>query len=255
MKKSFKSLFKSNYKPIGTWSTGAPVNIELMGLAGFDFIIIDSEHNCADMPDYIHLIRTAENTGIVPIVRVTAGPVEEPIKKLLDAGAAGVLVPNISTKEQAELAVTFSKFPPIGKRGACPYVRTNDYGMKYGTIDFFTKSNEETSLILLMETKEAVNNFEEIIKVEGFDALFIGPVDLSISMGYNGDPSAKEVLEAMDYMERVAAENKIKIGQFAFNVEHMKRLLQNDNIAFATNGGDYGILLKAAREELKAYRS
>ncbi len=255
MKKSFNDLFLKDQKPIGTWSTGAPINIEIMGIAGFDFVIIDSEHNCADMPDFIHLIRTAENVGIIPIVRVAAGPVEEPIKKMLDAGAAGVLVPNVSTPEQAALAVSFAKFPPIGHRGACPYVRTNDYGTKYGTIDFFEKNNKESALILMMETREAVENFDEIVKVKGYDALYIGPVDLSISMGYNGDTKAKEVVEAMDFMERKAAENGIRIGQFAFSPEHMKQLLKNDNVAYATNGGDFGILLKAATAEMKSYRS
>ena len=255
MKKSFNDLFLRDVKPIGTWTTGAPVNIEIMALAGFDFIIIDSEHNCADNPDYINLIRTAESSGIIPIVRVPAGPVEEPIKKMLDAGASGVLVPNVSTPEQAQMAVNYAKFPPIGHRGACPYVRTNDYGKKYGTIDFFEKNNKETALILMMETREAVENFQEIIKVKGYDALYIGPVDLSISMGYNGDTNAKEVLEAMDYMERVATENHVRIGQFAFGPDHMKQLLKNDNVAYATNGGDFGVLLKAATAEMKSYRS
>ena len=124
-------------------------------MAGYDFVIIDNEHACHSNPNFLHLIRAAEIREIAPIVRVPGPVVEDHFKKALDMGASGVLVPNIYTKEDAERSVRYSKYAPIGNRGCCPFLRSNLYGTKYGTVDYYPKSNDEVSTILLFETKES----------------------------------------------------------------------------------------------------
>lgn len=253
MEISIKKRLNNGEKLIGTWTEGSSAtSVEILGLAGFDFVIIDNEHGCHSNPDLNALVRAAEVRKMAPVIRVPGPYVEDYIKKALDMGASGILIPNVCNKEEAELSVRYSKFSPLGNRGCCPYLRSNYYGTKYGTINYYDEANNEVATILLMENVEAVKNFEEIISVEGVDSVFIGPVDLSVSMGIPGQLENEKLVNAINYMIEKAHEKGIKIGMFCDSSERVLKWI--DKLDYITNGIDMNVLLDVSKKQLEVFR-
>ncbi len=164
----------------------SPAIVEMAGHAGYDFVILDNEHGPAGLETTEHLIRAARCAGTIPIVRVSNANTQE-ILRTLDIGAAGVQVPQVNTVEQARTVVAAAKYPPIGVRGVAFSTRAAGYGF-FGGEAHVKASNEQTVVITHIETVEAVNNLQGMLEVEGIDIMFIGPTDLSVSMGYPGNP-------------------------------------------------------------------
>lgn len=255
MKINLKKEIASGKQIVGTWSDGhSNTCVEVAGMVGFDFVIIDNEHGCHNSPSLVDTVRTAESANIAPIIRVPNPHFEDPIKKALDMGASGVLVPNVETAEDAAQAVRYSKFAPLGKRGCCPYLRSNNYSLKYGTVDYYQKANEEVTTMILLECTEAVQNIEEIVKVPGIDALLIGRVDLSCSMGIPGQLNAPQMIEAIDKVVAVARKAGIPIGIVGFGHEDTVQWAHSGRVDFVTVGGDTGILIAAYQNDLNAIR-
>jgi 4-hydroxy-2-oxoheptanedioate aldolase len=176
-----------------TVTTGCPAMVEIFGIHGLDFVFIDSEHTpVASDTELYNLIRAAEATGIVPMVRVKENQ-EHFVRNALEAGALALVFPHVQNRDDAHRAVRFSKFPPEGVRGANPFVRAGKWG--YDIVEgqsvvadeFIRSSNEAVMVILLVEDREGVENLDEILEVEGVDALSFGPFDYSLSMGLRGD--------------------------------------------------------------------
>ena len=172
---NFKNKLDKNVFGIFSKTTDSSL-IEIFGLSGFDFIILDNEHGYANYETLKNHIRAAELANLIPIVRVPNHHPEN-ISKALDIGAYAIQVPNISTKQQVESVIKAAKFFPKGERGVCKYVRAADFsGLEKGS--YFKQAN--TALILIqVEGNEGLSNIEEILEVEGIDVLFIGPYDLS----------------------------------------------------------------------------
>ncbi len=164
----------------------SPLIIEMLGYAGFEYVFIDTEHVPISSDQTLeHLIRAAEASGIVPIVRVKENK-EHYIRNALEAGAKGVVVPHVATKEDAENAVKYARFPLRGIRGADPTVRSARY--KCGDFNweaFIKQSNEEAMVIPLLEDKEFPENLDDILSVDGLDAVSFGPTDYALSLGLN----------------------------------------------------------------------
>ena len=173
-----KEKLKRGEPSIGTWvATGDPLVSEILCHAGFDWLAVDMEHNAIDMRDLMACFYAIATTDTVPFVRV---PWNDPevLKRVLDIGAYGVIVPNIKTPQEAELAVQACRYAPDGFRGVGG-VR----GRLYGGPDYFENANEEIAVVLMIEDNEAVRRIAEICNVPGIDALFIGPSDLASSLG------------------------------------------------------------------------
>lgn len=202
---SFRGYLREN-RPLVGFFTGitSPALVEMAGYANFDFVIIDNEHGPAAIETTEHMIRAARCAGIVPLVRVSGANPQE-ILRTLDVGAAGVQVPQVNTREQAKLVVDAVKFPPMGNRGVAYSTRAGGYGF-FGGLEHIQASNEHTVVITHIETVEAVNNLEAILTVKGIDVLFVGPSDLSVSMGYPGNPGHPEVQATIaGCLKRIAA--------------------------------------------------
>lgn len=168
----FHSLLESGRRPVETiLQIPSEELVEILGYAGMDYIVLDMEHCPMSSAKIVSMIRAAEAVGIVPLVRVPYVEDEDSIKKALDAGAAGLFIPNISTPEQARLAVQYARFAPIGNRGACPYTRANWFGGDDVT-SFYERSNKRTFIALLVEGSEGIENLPELAKVEGMDDHF-----------------------------------------------------------------------------------
>ena len=180
-----------------------PAAVEIAGAAGWDFVVIDCEHApiaTASLSDYL---RAAEAFSIPAIVRVPSNTAEW-IQAALDSGAAGVQIPQISSPEAARQAVEMARFHPIGKRGFNPFVRAARYSTE-PSARFMERSNREVALILQLESAEAVKAVDEIVKLPGIDAIFLGPYDLSQSLGKPGEVNHQDVLDAGERVLRSAA--------------------------------------------------
>ena len=170
---------------------------EIAGFAGFDFISFDTHIAPRSLESIQPLIAAANASGITPLIRVTQN---EPnmINRALNIGCEGVVIPHIDSRDDAEMAVNAAKYEPWGNRGSCPNTR----GSQWDLIPWEKSSkmaNEMTWVIPLIESKEAIRNYEDIITVKGIDIAFIGPWDLSLSLGIAGKdwthPTMREVLE------------------------------------------------------------
>lgn len=192
---------------LGTWLqiNNAEV-VEIIGNSEFSFVVIDMEHGNIWLESLEHLIRAAENAHLFPIVRVPENNASL-ILKVLDLGAKGLIIPHISSKEEAEKAVKAAKYPPYGERGSCPCIRAGGH-MVEDWSSFAQKTNEEVKVILLVEGEEGISNFSEIVSVEGVDAYMIGPFDLSVSLGVPGQVNHPLVEEKLREVSQIIREHQ-----------------------------------------------
>jgi 4-hydroxy-2-oxoheptanedioate aldolase len=172
----------------------APSLVEMCGHAGFDFVIIDNEHGPASIESTEHLLRAARGAGIIPVVRT----LEPDILRILDIGASAIQVPQVNTAEQARRIVAAAKYPPVGIRGAAFSTRAAGYGF-FGGDQHIAASNEGTAVIVMAETRMAIDNIDAIAAVPGVDAIFFGPNDLSFSLGHPGNMQHPEVVAAIEH--------------------------------------------------------
>lgn len=164
----------------------SPMIVEMFGYSGYDYLFIDTEHVPIGSDLVLeNLIRATEASGITPIVRVKENR-EQYIRNALEAGAMGVVVPHVATAEDAERAVSYARFPTRGVRGADPTVRAARYRCgDFNWDEFIQHSNREAMVIPLLEDKEFLDNLDEILDVEGLDAVSFGPTDYALSLGLN----------------------------------------------------------------------
>ena len=169
---------------------------EMAGLAGFDWAWLCIEHGAAAVgTDLENLIRTCDGVGMTSIIRVINNEYSI-VQRCMDLGADGVMIPRVRTRADVELAVEFVKFPPMGKRGICGVTRAWDYGERSPAPEAL---NDETIVMLLIETPDAVDNLDDMLTVPGLDCVIFGQGDLSLELGIRdavvrGDPQAKEVV-------------------------------------------------------------
>lgn len=209
MNYSLKQKLKNNQLSIGSWITiGHPSIVEIMSNAGFEWLTIDLEHTSIDLSMAQILITTIQACGIKALVRVSKNE-EVAIKKVLDMGADGVIVPMINNKQDALKAVDYVKYPPSGKRGVGLY-RAQNYGL--GFDEYKKWVNDEVIIIAQIEHIEAVENIDDIISTYGIDGTIIGPYDLSGSMGYPGDYNRDDVKEAIKRVKESCKKYNVPYG-------------------------------------------
>lgn len=186
----------------------APVLVDLAALAGFDYVLIDSEHGHLGFESAEHLVRAAEAASITPLVRVSHNAPSE-ILRFLDLGAPGVMVPQVSSAADAEAVVCSVKFYPRGSRGLAGS-RAADYGLAGSMESYVARANHETMVLVLIEDIRAVDNLEALLAVDGIDVFFIGAADLAQSMGHPGRPDHPEVRATVDrIIDQVVAAGRI----------------------------------------------
>lgn len=216
MKNALKEKIKHGEQVLGAFlGIYSPPLVEMLGYAGFDFVVIDDEHGAFSSSELENIIRTADSVGLTPIVRVSYDP--SSIQKALDRGAKGVQVPMVNTKEDALEVVRRTKFPPYGDRGVSYSIRPARYGKDSGK-SYLDECNENIMIIVHIETSEGANNFEDIVSVNGIDLVFIGSTDLSVSMGYQLEgASHSEVQKIINDLFIKGKELKVPIGTVASN--------------------------------------
>ena len=225
-----------------------PAVVEIMGFAGFDFVIIDAEHGPISMQSAQNMIRAAETANITPIIRV-ANNDEALILRALDIGAQGIEIPQINSKSQAIKAVKSVKYSPQGERGVCRYVRAANYS-SMDKFKYFKSANNETMIIAHIEGVEGVNNLDEILSVPGIGVIFIGPYDLSQSLGIPGEVSNPLVTEKMKEVVLKCKENKVSVGTFADDVKTAKFWVSL-GVQYMSFSVDVGILYEGSKQIVK----
>jgi 2-keto-3-deoxy-L-rhamnonate aldolase RhmA len=200
-KQSLKNKLLNNELTIGSWITLAhPAIAEIMSRAGFDWLAVDLEHSSITIREAEELIRVISLANLSPLVRLTSNNPDQ-IKRVMDSGAHGVIVPMVNTREDAARAVEAVKYPPVGNRGV-GLARAQGYGVDFQK--YYRWQEDEAVVIVQIEHIDAVNNLERILSTEGVDGYIIGPYDLSGSMGIPGEFDHPEFLMAMENIKRVA---------------------------------------------------
>lgn len=229
----------------------SPANVEALGYAGFDFVVIDTEHGPNDIAAVEHMVRAAEIGGVTPIVRVTKNDPAN-ILRALDVGAGGIVVPQVNSGEAARQAVRAAKYGPEGERGLAGIVRAARYGFR-PLGEYLAEANERTVVIVQVEDIKAVAALGEILAVEGIDGILVGPADLSQSMGLTGQFENPEFTKVVhDVIARTIAAGKIA-GIFCFSAEDAK-YWAGKGARFLSIGSDGMLFVKAAAALAKELR-
>lgn len=209
----FKRALAEKKPQIGLWSTlPDPYISEILAGSGFDWILLDTEHTPSDVPRMLHQLQAVEAATPAPDSRKTTAVVRpdwnDPvlIKRYLDIGAQTLLLPFVQNADEARAAVSATRYAPVGMRGMGGSMRASNFGR---VRDYVHHAHEETCVLVQVETREALEQLEDILSVDGVDGVFIGPADLSASLGHPGNPGHPEVKRAIDdAIRRISNANK-----------------------------------------------
>lgn len=245
-----KRLLKGGRPAVGTWlNIGSPFTAEAAAALGFDWLVVDMEHSPIGIETAAVMFQAIGGMGTAPMVRIPANT-EENFKRALDAGAWGVVVPMVRTAEEADAAVGWCRYPPAGKRSMAGSPRhARAFGADAPT--YFARANDEIVLVIQLEDIEAVRRADAILKVPGLDACFIGPTDLSASMGLKPgyeqkDPAFEEALRMVrEAAKRHGVASGIHTGSAAVLNQRIAEGFQ-----FVALWSDINFMVQAMRAEL-----
>lgn len=203
-----------------------PELVEILGLLGIDFVIVDGEHTGITAAMAEELMRAAELNDVTPVARVGHNHPQE-IQKFLECGAQGVLIPLVNNGDDAQRVVDAVKYPPIGKRGLAP-TRTSQWGLAEGGLGQHVEdANRETFIAVQIETHDAVDHFEEIAGTDHIDMIFFGPSDLSSALGLPGQTSHPDVIRIIERLAQHTREAGKAVGTIARDGEGARRWREN----------------------------
>ena len=243
-----KSKIANRQTTIGTWlSLSSPEIVEVLSSSGFEWMVVDIEHTSTDLHTTKTMLSTIKANGMTPLVRV-GGNDELIIKRVMDSGAEGVIVPMVKSAEEAARAVSWVKYPPVGKRGVGLY-KAQNYGTSF---DEYKKWNQENSIVIAqIEHIQAIENIDEILQTEGLDGTLIGPYDLSASMGHPGEYDRADVKEALAEYKAACQRHSKPMGFHVIKSE--ASALQekiDEGYTFLAFSIDFFFLGDRAREEM-----
>ncbi len=232
-------------------SMGSAVNAEIIGRAGFDFVVIDLEHGIGSEKDVLGQLQALSGSGTGAIVRVECHD-RQRVHRILDLGAHGIMFPRVNNAQEARLAVAAMRYPPDGVRGVATLVRASNYGADFG--GYQAASKEALLGVLQIETPEGVANVEEIAAVDGADVLFIGPYDLTQGMGIFREFDHPKFVDALNKTAAAANRHGRTLGILLSSPDDYGRY-RDLGFRFITCGSDLGVLTVGARELSQTLRT
>jgi 2-dehydro-3-deoxyglucarate aldolase len=248
-----KAKLGSRKLSVGSWlSIGNSTTTEIMARAGFEWLVVDLEHTAISIDVAAEMIRIIDLCGVIPLVRLTSNDANQ-IKRVMDAGAHGIVVPMVNTAEQAALAVAATRYAPKGTRGV-GLARAQGYGTRFP--EYLSWQADGPVVIAQIEHFSAIDHLKEIISVPGIDGLIIGPYDLSCSMGLPGQFDHPDFCQAMDRIRTTAGECAVSVGTHI--VEPDTLLLEkaiSDGFSFIAYSVDMRMLDVSARSGIKKLHS
>lgn len=237
---------------VGTFlNLGSPLTVEIAGLAGFDWLLIDHEHGPGGEDTMLHQLHAASSTPAFPVVRIAANETPR-FKRALDMGASGVMAPYVSTAAEAKAAVAAVRYPPHGVRGVAKFNRGAGFGGDFE--EYYLHGHERLLTVVQIETPEAIANIDEIAAVDGADVLFVGPTDLSYNMGIRDQLESPQFIEAAKKVSDAAK----KHGKAAGVLVHIPALVPKFRdlgytfVALGSDGGGVRTALMGFVQTLKA---
>ncbi|MEZ8016140.1 MAG: HpcH/HpaI aldolase/citrate lyase family protein [Ascidiaceihabitans sp.] len=238
----FTRAIAAGKKQIGLWVTlSSNFTAEVVAPSGYDWVLIDMEHSPNDLNSVIGQLQVFASTGTTAIVRPDWNDTVQ-VKRLLDSGAPGLLFPMIQTVEEAQKAIAATRYPPHGVRGVSGSTRAN----KFGRIkDYFAKVEQETTVILQLETQSAVAMAAEIGSQDGVSGVFFGPADIAADMGLLGKPMDNAVWDLIMPAARALMAKGVPVGTLVLDTEFAAKLL-NEGFTFVACGSDSSILAKGS---------
>ena len=244
---AFKRALRAGRNQIGLWSSlSSHYTVEVIAGAGFDWILLDSEHSPNDLESLLTQLQAAAPYPTTPVVRVPWNDMVT-IKRVLDIGAQSLLIPYVCTAEEAKNAVANTRYPPKGVRGVAGTTRATRFGR---VKDYAKRAHEEICVLVQVETKPALDQLEAICAVDGVDGVFIGPADLHASMGYTGETSNPAVLPLIEEAMRRIRKTGKAAGYLSPVEADAKRMIAA-GANFCAVGADVGLLARGA-EALRA---
>ncbi|MCZ2443748.1 MAG: 2,4-dihydroxyhept-2-ene-1,7-dioic acid aldolase [Flavobacteriales bacterium] len=249
---NLKKKLKENQLTIGSWITiGHQSVVEVMCSADFDWLTLDLEHSVIELSQAQNLIAHIQHHGKSALVRVAKNE-EVMIKRVMDAGADGVIVPMVNSAKDAQQAVSYVKYPPLGRRGV-GLARAQQYGIGF---DEYKKWLEQNAVVIVqIEHIEAVRNIDEILNTDGIDGIIIGPYDLSGSMGVPGEYHREEVKAAIQKVEQACLKYKKPLGFHVIQSDH--HLLEEKvklGYSFLAFSLDFFFLGDKVRSEMQQFK-
>jgi len=234
---AFKRDLRAGRQLIGCWvSLANPITTEILGLAGFDWLLLDGEHSPNDIGSFVLQLMALKDSRSAPFVRPQWNDTVL-IKRLLDAGFSNFLIPCVDSAEEARAAVAATRYPPDGVRGVSVSMRGN----RYGTVkDYQQISNDNIVVCVQIESPKSVENIDAICKVKGVDSVFIGPSDLAANYGHLGNPSHPEVQAAIRTVVERAKAAGIPIGTLASAEADARRYIEL-GVTMVAVGSDQGV--------------
>jgi 4-hydroxy-2-oxoheptanedioate aldolase len=247
----FKRAITAGQQQIGFWSSlSSHITVEILAGAGFDWLLIDTEHSPNELPMVLSQLQAATGGTAHPIVRPAWNDAVL-IKRFLDAGVQSFLVPYVQNEDEARKAVAATRYPPRGVRGFAGTTRASRFGR---VKDYHTRCEEEICVLVQVETRVALDNLEAIARVEGVDGVFIGPGDLSADLGYLGDLTHPEVTAVIDRtIQRIKAAGNIP--GILINDEVLARRYIAAGCLYTAVGGDVAILARGAEQLARRFKS
>lgn len=217
-----KQKLKNKEKISCAWlHMASNISAEIMAMAGFDVLLIDMEHSPVDYQTMLSMCQAIKAAGSVPFARAPLNDLIS-LKKICDCGVMGISVPYVNTKSEALEAVGRCKYPPRGIRGIAGSPRAAGYGMNCGM--YMQNANEQNLVMIAIETVEGIDHLTEIMEIEDLDGIFIGPMDLSTSMGYMGQIQAKQVQHEIKRIEEIVIPSDKFLATVANDINHAKEL-------------------------------
>jgi len=247
----FKKRLKMKATQIGLWSSLASnIVTEILSYAGFDWILIDTEHAPNDIATLVSQLQAMKGSNTTPLVRPVWNDAIE-FKRLLDIGFHNFIVPFVQNAKEAQNAVSAVRYPPRGIRGVSVGARGSCYGY---TENYWHKIDDYIGLVVQIETLEAVNNIEAIFKVDGIDGIFIGPGDLSASMGHLANPGHPDVQKKFREIVELCHKINAPVGILAGNSIDAHNFIDM-GFNFVGVGADTGLLKKASRDLALSFKT
>lgn len=246
----FKQALVSKKPQVGLWvSLCHPLSAEVVAGSGFDWALLDMEHAPNEVGIVLNQLQAFNASTTTPIVRPMWNDMVL-TKRLLDIGVSGLLFPMVQNREEAEAAVSFSRYPPDGVRGVSVTTRANQFGRDK---NYFDRVSEETCVIVQVETKGALELVEDIASVDGIDGVFFGPADIGADLGFLGQPTHPEVWKAIYQAADKVKAMDIPVGTLVSDAERAVELFEQ-GFTFVACGSDLGLLTKGADQLLRTVK-
>ncbi|MEJ6397144.1 HpcH/HpaI aldolase family protein [Yoonia sp. 208BN28-4] len=238
----FLTGLKADERQVGLWvSLSNNYAAEAVASAGYDWLLVDMEHTPSDMATVLGQLQAIAGHGSTAIVRPPWNDAVM-VKRLLDAGAPGLLFPMVQSVEEAQAAVASTRYPPRGVRGVAGTMRANNFGR---TTDYFTAVEGQTAVLIQLESRQAVENAVEIGTVDGVNGVFFGPADIGADIGIVGQPMHDDIWALIRPAAQMLMDRGVPVGTLVSNPDFAADLM-NDGFSFVACGTDAGLLARGA---------